>query len=142
MWELTVFEAVGDMPFEAEVGFLPEDTYTFSLEERRPKLVIRQGGSGIFLMLEDDSVIIGEKYFYFYDADMIYRSPAGMKETVGEFFEFLHRQTGGQTYIAADELAMFCRDLLPLLKNILKWKKRQDLMRAFMCRRNLSLNFI
>ena len=117
------FEAVGDMPFEAEVGFLPEDTYTFSLEERRPKLVIRQGGSGIFLMLEDDSVIIGEKYFYFYDADMIYRSPAGMKETVGEFFEFLHRQTGGQTYIAADELAMFCRDLLPLLKKYFKVEK-------------------
>ena len=23
------FEAVGDMSFEAEVGFLPEDTYTF-----------------------------------------------------------------------------------------------------------------
>ena len=117
------FEAVGDMPFEAEVGFLPEDTYTFSPEERRPKLVIRQGGSGIFLMLEDDSVIIGEKYFYFYDADMIYRSPAGMKETVGEFFEFLHRQTGGQTYIAADELAMFCRDLLPLLKKYFKVEK-------------------
>lgn len=117
------FEAVGDMPFEAEVGFLPEDTYTFSPEEKRPKLVIRQGGSGIFLMLEDDSVIIGEKYFYFYDADMIYRSPAGMKETVGEFFEFLHRQTGGQTYIAADELAMFCRDLLPLLKKYFKVEK-------------------
>ena len=65
------FEAVGDMPFEAEVGFLPEDTYTFSPEEKKPKLVIRQGGSGIFLLLEDDSVIIGEKYFYFYDADMI-----------------------------------------------------------------------
>lgn len=76
------------MPFEAEVGFLPEDTYTFSPEEKRPKLVIRRGGSGIFLMLEDDSVIIGEKYFYFYDADMIYRSPAGMKETVGEFLNF------------------------------------------------------
>ena len=117
------FEAVGDMPFEAEVGFLPEDTYTFSPEEKRPKLIIRQGGSGIFLMLEDDSVIIGEKYFYFYDADMIYRSPAGMKETVGEFFEFLHRQTGGQTYIAADELAMFCRDLLPLLKKYFKVEK-------------------
>ena len=117
------FESVGDMPFEAEVGFLPEDTYTFSPEEKRPKLIIRQGGSGIFLMLEDDSVIIGEKYFYFYDADMIYRSPAGMKETVGEFFEFLHRQTGGQTYIAADELAMFCRDLLPLLKKYFKVEK-------------------
>ena len=117
------FEAVGDMPFEAEVGFLPEDTYTFSPEEKKPKLVIRQGGSGIFLLLEDDSVIIGEKYFYFYDADMIYRSPAGMKETVGEFFEFLHRQTGGQTYIAADELAMFCRDLLPLLKKYFKVEK-------------------
>ena len=117
------FEAVGDMPFEAEVGFLPEDTYTFSPEEKKPKLVIRQGGSGIFLLLEDDSVIIGEKYFYFYDADMIYRSPAGMKETVGEFFEFMHRQTGGQAYIAADELAMFCRDLLPLLKKYFKVEK-------------------
>lgn len=73
---------------------------------------------------------------------MIYRSPAGMKETVGEFLNFCTAGAGGQTYIAADELAMFCRDLLPLLKNILKWKKRQDLMRAFMCRRNLSLNFI
>ena len=86
---------------------------------------IRQGGSGIFLILEDDSVIIGEEYFYFYDADMIYRSPAGMKETVGEFFEFLHRQTGGQTYIAADELAMFCRDLLPLLKKYSRQTKRR-----------------
>ena len=35
---------------------------------------------------------------------------------MGEIFDYLQRQVGGECHIAADELPMFCRDLLPLLR--------------------------
>ena len=39
-----------------------------------------------------------------------------LKGKVSDFFQFLHRQVGGDCYIAAEELAMFCRDLLPMVR--------------------------
>lgn len=114
------FEAVGTEPFTAEIGYLPEDSFQIAEEERKPKLSIRQGGSGIFLLLEDLQVIHGEKYVYFYEGNLIYRSNPGLKGRVYEFFEFMNRQTGGECYIAAEELPMFCRDLLPLIKENFK----------------------
>ncbi|MDD6305679.1 MAG: SNF2 helicase associated domain-containing protein [Clostridiales bacterium] len=110
------FEAVGTEPFTAEIGFLPEEQFRVAEEEKQPKLHIKQGGSGIFLLLEDLQVIHGEKYVYFYEDSLIYRSKPGLKGKIYDFFEFLNRQTGGECYVAEEELPMFCRDLLPLIR--------------------------
>ena len=114
------FEAMGTTPFMAEIGYLPEDEYQISEEEKRPVLHIKQGSSGIFLQLEDLQVIHGERYVYFYESNLIYRSNPGLKGRISEFFEYMNRQTGGEAYIATEELPMFCRDLLPLIRENFK----------------------
>ncbi len=110
------FAAIGNESFCGELGYNDEMTYHMAEEELRPKLTIRAGAAGIFLQLEELHVIRGKSYYYFYEGDIIYRSPAGLKEKTGEIFDYLERQTGGECYVAEEELAMFCRDLLPLLR--------------------------
>ena len=67
-------------------------------------------------MLEDLHVIRGSRFYYFYEDGMIYRSSEALKAKAGDFFDYMERQTGGECYIAAEELPSFCRDLLPLLR--------------------------
>ena len=110
------FDAIGEMPLSAEIGYLPEEEYHVQEEERKPKLEIRAGASGVFLVLEDLHVIRGSRFYYFYEDGMIYRSSEALKAKAGDFFDYMERQTGGECYIAAEELPSFCRDLLPLLR--------------------------
>lgn len=110
------FAAIGNEPFYGELGYSDETICHVAEEERRPGLTIRAGASGVFLQLEELHTIRGNRYYYFYEENTIYRSPAGLKERTGEFFDYLERQAGGDCYLAAEELPMFCRDLLPLLR--------------------------
>lgn len=110
------FDAVGEEPFLAELGYIPEDLFHLAPEPKRPVLRMKQGSNGVFLLLEDLQMISGEKYYYFYEENVIYRSEVSLKGKISDFFEFLNRQTGGEGYIAAEELPMFCRDLLPLVR--------------------------
>lgn len=110
------FAAVGNTPFCGELGYEEEMRYCLAEEERCPKLTIRAGASGVFLLLEDLHVIRGSRYYYFYEDEHIYRSPEELRTKAGEFFDYLERQAGGECYMAAEELPMFCRDLLPLLR--------------------------
>ena len=61
----TVFDAIGEMPLSAEIGYLPEEEYHVQEEERKPKLEIRAGASGVFLVLEDLHVIRGSRFTIF-----------------------------------------------------------------------------
>lgn len=110
------FAAVGNEPFCGELGYYDEMTCHLAEEERRPKLTIRAGAAGVFLQMEELHILRGNRYYYFYEGAAIYKSPAGLKEQTGEFFDYLERQAGGECYVAAEELPMFCRDLLPLLR--------------------------
>lgn len=110
------FAAVGEDEFWAEYGYQWEGLCRLLPEEKRPELKIRQGGAGVFLTLEELEVIAGEQYYYFFGDHVAAKSPAGMKERAGEFFSYLQKQAGGETYIGADELPVFCRDLLLLLR--------------------------
>ena len=110
------FDAIGEIPLSAEIGYLPEEEYHVQEGERKPKLEIRAGASGVFVLLEDLQVIRGSRFYYFYEDGMIYRSSEALKAKTGDFFDYMERQAGGECYIAADELPSFCRDLLPLLR--------------------------
>ncbi|MFR8273231.1 MAG: SWIM zinc finger family protein, partial [Roseburia hominis] len=94
------FDAIGEMPLSAEIGYLPEEEYHVQEEERKPKLEIRAGASGVFLVLEDLHVIRGSRFYYFYEDGMIYRSSEALKAKAGDFFDYMERQTGGECYIA------------------------------------------
>lgn len=110
------FAAIGNEAFSGVIGYSEERVFRIAEGERRPKLVIRGGAAGAFLELEDVSVIRGSRYYYFAEGTDICRSPAALKQTVGDFFDYLERQGGGSSYLAAEELPVFCRDLLPLLE--------------------------
>ena len=66
--------------------------------------------------MEDLPMIEGDKYYYFYEDGEIFLGEPLLKGKVSDFFQFLHRQVWGDCYIAAEELAMFCRDLLPMVR--------------------------
>lgn len=110
------FEAVGDGEFYAELGNNEQMLCHFAPEEKKPKLTIRMGAAGIFLQLEELSVIRGSRRYYFYQEETIFRAPVGLKGEVGEFFDYIERQRDGACYLAEEELPAFCRDLLPLLR--------------------------
>lgn len=110
------FAAVGTEPFYANLGHGEEKLYRMAEQAKSPLLTIKPGTSGIFLELEYLNIIHGNSYYYFYDDESVFRSTDSLKDELGDFFDYLERQSGGGSYIAAGELAMFCRDLLPLLK--------------------------
>ena len=110
------FEAVGEMPFSATIGYDVNEQYVYHKETRKPQLTVKGASAGAFVTLDDIQMIEGEKYYYFYENGEIYRGEPSLKGRVSDFFEYLYRQVGGDCYIAAAELAMFCRDLLPMLQ--------------------------
>lgn len=110
------FAAVGTEEFFGELENSTEISYRMAEEERRPKLIIRAGAAGASLLLEDLYVIRGNRYYYFCEKNLIYRSFDVLKQKTGDFFDYIQRQTGGECYVAIEELPVFCHDLLPLLQ--------------------------
>lgn len=110
------FEAVGNMPFHAEFDLERECICQIAEEEKKLHLTLKGGSAGVFLQMEEIKNIAGEQYIYFKEGNIIYRSVKPLLEKTKDFFRYMERQFGTGTYIAEEELPMFCRDLLPLLK--------------------------
>lgn len=112
------FAAMGTEPFLGRMRFEPETVYRMTEEEEKPKLTLRGGSSGVFLFLQSLYVIKGSRYYYFYEPNLgrITKSTPGLREQLSDFFDYMEHQTGGEGYLAAEELPVFCRDLLPLLR--------------------------
>jgi hypothetical protein len=110
------FEALGAHPFMAVMGYGYETEYHMAAEEKKPVLAISAGSDGAFLTLEDLNMMRGYKRYYFYDDGIIWASSTDLKDKAGEFFEYICHMAGHEAYIADDELPMFCRDVLPVLK--------------------------
>lgn len=110
------FEAVGDTPFDLVTGYEPQEEYRVAEEIRRPKLYLKSCGAGAVMRMEQLPIINGKRYYYTYEEGKIIRLDPALKEYAADFFDFMHRQKGAECYIAAAELASFCRDTLPVLK--------------------------
>lgn len=113
-------EAVCGTPFAASVGYRQNEEYTYFDEIKKPKLWLTGGGAGVFLRLEELSVIEGGRYYYFYEDGEIRHSGRALRGKLSDIFDFLRRQSGTDCYIAAEELPMFCRDVLPALREELE----------------------
>lgn len=116
------FETVGDSNFYGKFAddYNVDAVYSVASEAKKPKLTLKSGSAGAFLILEDFELINGSENYYFRVNNVIYRGEASLKGRVSDFFDFLNRQVGGECYIAAEELPMFCRDLLPLIRESFK----------------------
>ena len=110
------FEAVGNEPFDLVTGYEPQESYRVSEEIRKPKFYIRGGSSGAFIRMEHFPVINGKRYYYTYEEGQIIRLEPALKERGADFFDFMHRQRGDECFIAGTDLASFCRDTLPMLR--------------------------
>ena len=110
------FEAMQTKPFFGNFRLDEAERWTVSEETKKPRLQIRAGGSGIFLELEDLHVIDGCRRYYFYEDGVIWPSELSLKGKIADFFNLLYHQPGEACYIATEELPMFCRDLLPLVR--------------------------
>ncbi len=110
------FEAVGSQTFFAQTDYKETQPCHLADKEMKPLLTINPGSMGIFLVLEDLTVIRGSRFYYFCRDHVFYRSPLLLKQQAEDVFEFLERQTGRSCYISDEEMPIFCRDLLPLLR--------------------------
>ncbi len=111
------FEAVGTEPFHGNFGYSDADSYRISEEVKTPKLTIKAGAAGVFLVMEPMMIVEGNRYYYTYEDGVITRLNPFLKKRLSDFFDFLYRQqSGGDCYIAPAELPMFCRDMMPLLQ--------------------------
>lgn len=102
-------------------GRLPntEDTVWHVREEKKkPGMEIRGDGYGINVILKDSSILYGRNCYFFYEEGEIFPSSSRLKSRLGKFFEYLVLEDTHQCYIAEDELAVFSKELLPLIKEL------------------------
>ena len=110
------FAIMGEDSFYGSFGFDTNDVFHVSSKIKKPKLTLKSGSTGAFLILDDIHVVNGSKSYYFYENGTVYPGAPELKGRVADFFDYMNRQVGGECYIAAEELPMFCRDLLPLIR--------------------------
>lgn len=110
------FEAMGNQAFFATLGHYEEMQYRMAEEPKEPKLTLRGCTDGVYVILEDLNIITGRKFYYFYEDGIIQKTKPEFKENMSEFFEFLTRQIGNECFVGMEELPVFCRDLLPQVR--------------------------
>ncbi len=102
--------------FEGKLPDVTDTVWHISSEEQKPKLLITGDANGAFVQLETEHVLYGSSKYYFYGQGEIYKSSPDLKAEVGDFFEYLLGENFYRCYLAEDELPVFCRDVLPKLR--------------------------
>lgn len=110
------FAAMGNDAFFATLGYDEELPYQMAEEPKVPQLTLRGCTDGVYVILEDLNLISGRDYYYFYDGGILQKTKPEFKEKMSEFFEFLTRQIGNECFVGMEELPVFCRDLLPQVR--------------------------
>lgn len=104
--------------FEGNILASVDTVWYVSEEIKKPGLTITGDAGGALVRLEASYVLYGSSRYYFCENGIIYPGEVSLKKKMGDFLEYLLGEEFHRCYIAAEELAVFCRDLLPELK---KW---------------------
>ncbi len=104
--------------FEGMLFHTADTVFYVSSEEKRPGLRLKGDASGAVVQLETSRVLYGSSRYYICENGTIFPTSADLKEKAGDFFEYLLGEDFSRCYIAEEELPVFCRDLLPELKNL------------------------
>lgn len=110
------FDVMQGEYFEGEILYLEDTVWYVSCETMKPELKIAGDPQGITVTLLTDKVLCGFSRYYFCKNGTIYQSDNHLKDKSGDFLEYLLQDEFNKCYIAAGELAAFCRDLLPELR--------------------------
>ncbi len=107
---------VGEYGYSLKYDVLDTTVWYVSAEEMRPKLTITGDANGATIQLQDVYIRRGATKYYFCENGTIFSGAVDLKEKTGDFFEYLLKEEFHRCYVAAEELFVFCRDLLPVLK--------------------------
>lgn len=116
-WTLEqILKALGNREFTANIANTGERTWQKTEEPILQKLKITGKNSGIQLALEPISGCgCEENFFYFLDGK-IYHKPIKEVKTVEPFLKCMEKQKGWEVYVEQQDIPVFCRELLPSLK--------------------------
>lgn len=117
-WTLEHFmKAVGNCEFTANIANTGERSWQRTEELLEQKLKITGKNSGLVLSLEPiNSCECEENYFYFLDGK-IYHKPIKAVKPIEPFLLCVEKQKEREVYIEQQDIPVFCRELLPSLKD-------------------------
>lgn len=110
------FTAMKGEYFEGNILNSPDTVWYVETEEKKPKLTITGDANGAIVQLDTTNILYGSSRYYFCEDGRIIPSFTQLKEKTEDFFDYLLKEEFKRCYIAAEELPVFCRDLLPELK--------------------------
>ncbi len=102
--------------FEGNILYLEDTVWYVRESEGRPELEITGDANGAMVQLKTTEVLYGSSRYFFCKQGYIIPGYASLKDQLGDFFEYLLEEEFHRCYIAAEELPVFCRDLLPVIK--------------------------
>ena len=112
----TFMEIVGSEP----VLYQPlhgEEFEPYRVEDKEPlcKLLIEGVSDGVYVRTLHYTTLYGAAYQYIFRSGTIYRIPIERIQPIRAFRDYMNDNTTG-VFIAKTDLPLFCRDLLPLLR--------------------------
>lgn len=110
------FKAIGEESFEAEIN--QDLKGKWSLKEGMPQLALTLKGKKGGILLQGDFPYIteGMEYLYFWQKPYIYRIEREKGEAIIPLLKSIKESESKDLTIASPELSLFCRELLPVLK--------------------------
>lgn len=102
--------------FEGSIFNLEDTVWYVSEEIIKPEIKMIGDPQGVTLQLMSKEILHGYSKYYICENGVIYKCQPQLKEKLGDFLDYLLEDEFQKCYIAEDELAVFCRDLLPVLR--------------------------
>ena len=109
-------EAAQAAPFFGAVD--EESSREWEIREGEPERLLEINGdkTGISIKLQRMQFVTGNRYGYFFDDGIIWKTDRERIEEVREFLLYMESFGKNGLYVAADELPAFARDMLPVLQ--------------------------
>ena len=109
-------EAAQAAPFFGAVD--EESSREWEIREGEPERLLEINGdkTGISIKLQRMQFVTGNRYGYFFDDGIIWKTDRERIEEVREFLLYMESFGKNGLYVAADELPAFTRDMLPVLQ--------------------------
>lgn len=101
-----------------EMGFFEDYVSMWQVERGLPEmeLLVRGEVGGVSLQGKFPSLALGIDYFYIWEPNVIYKVPRMGNENLIPFLESVEKEQSTKMTIASTELPLFCRELLPVLR--------------------------
>ena len=109
-------EAAQAAPFFGAVD--EESSREWEIREGEPERLLEINGdkTGISIKLQRMQFVTGNRYGYFFDDGIVWKTDRERIEEVREFLLYMESFGKNGLYVAADELPAFTRDMLPVLQ--------------------------